>query len=158
VMRRICDLTDATARMKHLNAAMEFLGGIASKTPLADAALDGLIDAFKAKGAPPTMRLEPIFARLSTNAALADKARRLATLLGDTAASRALIAKINDAKASVEDRLKGILAARETKDEGAKTELVKLLTVPLTLTLSPSRGEGEAKSRDSNSLAPGGRE
>src|SRR6266487_1116061 len=52
VMRRICDLTDAIAREKHLNAAMGFLGGIASKNTLADAALDGLIDAFKSKGAP----------------------------------------------------------------------------------------------------------
>src|SRR6185369_356981 len=45
VMRRICDLTDATARGKHLNAALEFLGGIATRPTLADAALDGLIDA-----------------------------------------------------------------------------------------------------------------
>src|SRR5206468_1855489 len=41
VMRRICDLTDSTARTKHLNAAMEFLGGLAGKTMLANAALDG---------------------------------------------------------------------------------------------------------------------
>ena len=80
VMRRICDLTDAGAREKHLNAAMEFLGTIAAKTTLADAALDGLIDAFKSKGAPPTIPLEQIFAKLTTNPALADKARRLATL------------------------------------------------------------------------------
>src|SRR5207247_31671 len=61
VMRRICDLADATAREKHLNTAMEFLGGIASKTTLADSALDGLIDAFKSKGAPPSVPLGPIF-------------------------------------------------------------------------------------------------
>ncbi|PYL01767.1 MAG: hypothetical protein DME19_00485 [Verrucomicrobia bacterium] len=73
VMRRICDLTDAGAREKHLNAAMEFLGTIASKTTLADAALDGLIEAFKSKGAPPTIKLEPIFAKLTANPALADK-------------------------------------------------------------------------------------
>src|SRR5207302_8041955 len=141
-MRRICDLTDADARAKHLNAAMEFLGTIAAKTTLADAALDGLIDAFKSKGAPPSIPLEQIFAKLTTNPALADKARRLATLLGDTSASRALIAKINDARASVEDRLKGIQAARETKDEAGKAELLKLLKRPLTPALSPPRGEG----------------
>ena len=142
VMRRVCDLTDAGARAKHLNAAMEFLGTIAAKTTLADAALDGLIDAFKSKAAPPTIPLEPIFSRLIANPALADKARRLATLLGDTSASRALIARINDAKASVEDRLKGIQAARETKDAAAKAELLKLLKAPLTPALSPPRGEG----------------
>jgi putative heme-binding domain-containing protein len=154
VMRRICDLTDATAREKNLNAAMEFLGSIASKTVLAGAALEGLIDAFKSKGAPPTIALGPIIAKLSANSALADKARHLATLLGDTAASRALIAKINDAKASVEDRLKGIQAARETKDEAAKAELVKLLTAQLT----PPRGEGGTKPREPNTLAPIGGE
>jgi putative membrane-bound dehydrogenase-like protein len=141
VMRRICDLTDAAARENHLNAAMEFLGGIAAKTTLADAALDGLIDAFKGKGAPPTIKLEPIIAKLSANPALADKARHLATLLGDTAASRALIAKINDAKASVEDRLKGIQAASETRDEAARTELLKLFKGPL----SSSEGENSAQ-------------
>jgi putative membrane-bound dehydrogenase-like protein len=127
VMRRICDLNDATARTRHLNAAMEHLASLAGKTTLAEAALDGLIDAFKSKGQPPTIPLEPIFAKLTTNPKLADKARRCATLLGDTTASRALIAKINDTKASLEDRLKGITAARETKDDAARTELLKLM-------------------------------
>ena len=144
VMRRICDLTDAAAREKYLNAAMEFLAGLASKTLVADAALDGLIDAFKSKGAPPTIRLEPIIARLSANAALADKARRLATLLGDTTASRALIAKINDAKAAIEERLKGIQAARDTKDDAAKSELLKLITNPPTQPSAIRSSEGES--------------
>jgi putative membrane-bound dehydrogenase-like protein len=139
VMRRICDLTDSAARTKHLNAAMEHLAGLASKTTLAEAALDGLIDAFKSKGPPPTIPLEPIFAKLTANSKLADKARRLATLLGDTTASRVLIAKINDAKAGLDDRLKGITAARETKDDVARAELLKLFKGPL----SPSEGERE---------------
>jgi putative heme-binding domain-containing protein len=143
VMRRICDLTDSTARTMHLNAAMEWLSGLTSKPGLAEAALDGLIDAFKSKGAPPTIPLEPIFAKLTANPILADKARRLATLLGDTTASRALVAKINDNAASVEDRLKGIQAARETKDEAAKGELLKLLKSHLTPALSPSEAERE---------------
>jgi putative heme-binding domain-containing protein len=129
VMRRICDLTDSEARQKHLNAAMEWLGGIASKTTLAESALAGLIDAFKSKGQPPTIRLEPIFAKLTANPKLADSARRLATLFGDTTASRALVAKVNDPKANIEDRLKGIQAARETKDEASRAELLKLLKV-----------------------------
>jgi putative heme-binding domain-containing protein len=126
VMRRICDLTDPAARTRHLNAAMEWLGSLAAQPGLAEAALDGLIDAFKSKGQPPTVPLEPIFARLTPNPKLGDKARRLATLLGDTSASRALIAKINDSAATMEDRLKGIAAARETKDEGARVQLLQL--------------------------------
>jgi putative heme-binding domain-containing protein len=128
VMRRICDLSDATARAQHLNAAMEWLGGLASKTELAGAALDGLIEAMKSKGAPPTIDLAPVFAKLNSNPALAEKARRLATLLGDTSASKALIAKINDARASLDERLKGIQAARETKDEASRSEVLKLMT------------------------------
>ncbi|HXG49072.1 MAG TPA: HEAT repeat domain-containing protein, partial [Methylomirabilota bacterium] len=127
IMRRICDLSDPAMREKHLNHAMRVLGGLAQETNLANAALDGLIAGFRAKAAPPTIPLEPIFAKLTANPAVADKARRLATLLGDTSASRVLVGKINDAKASVEERLKGIQAARETKDDVAKAELLKLL-------------------------------
>jgi putative heme-binding domain-containing protein len=143
IMRRVCDLSDPAMREKHLNTAMKILGGLASETELANAALDGLIISFKSKGAPPTIPLEPIFAKLTENPKLADKARRLATLLGDTTASRALVAKINEGTASVEDRLKGIQAARETKDEASKTELLKLLKSHLTPALSPSEAERE---------------
>jgi putative membrane-bound dehydrogenase-like protein len=127
VMRRICDLTDPGTRTRHLNAAMSWLATLSTKPGLAEASLDGLIEAFKSKGQPPTLPLEPIFAKLTANPKLTDKARRLATLLGDTSASRALIAQINDTKASLEDRSKGIQAAREAKDDAAKAELLKLL-------------------------------
>lgn len=127
IMRRVCDLTDPIEREVHLNYAMKVLGSVANTTNMANAALDGLIAGFRAKAAPPTIPLEPIFAKLTANPAVADKARRLATLLGDTSASRVLVAKINDSRASTEDRLKGIQAARETKDEASKGELVKLL-------------------------------
>src|SRR5213075_818065 len=51
-----------------------------------------------------------------------------ATLLGDTSASKALIAKINDPKAPLEERLRGIQAAKETKDDASRTEVLKLVT------------------------------
>ncbi|HEY0548963.1 MAG TPA: PVC-type heme-binding CxxCH protein, partial [Verrucomicrobiae bacterium] len=116
VMRRICDLSDAAARAQHLDTAMQWLADNAAKTQLASAALDGLIEAMKSKGTPPSINLTPIFAKLTANPALAEKARRLATLFGDTSASKTLIAKINDTKSSLDERLKGIQAARETKD------------------------------------------
>ncbi len=128
VMRRICDISDRSTREKFLNAALRFVGDIAQKTELAGAALDGLIEAQKSKGAPPTVELGPIFAKLTANPAVADKARRLATMMGDTSASKTLIAKINDPKASVEERLKGIQAAKETKDQASRAELMKLVT------------------------------
>lgn len=131
VMRRICDLSDSTSRQKYLNAAMQWLGDNAAKSQIAGAALDGMIEAQKSKGAPPSIDLVPIFAKLNSNPALADKARRLATLLGDTSASKALIAKINDPNASIDERLKGIQAARDAKDEAARAELLKLVRSPL---------------------------
>ena len=127
IMRRVCDLSDPAVREKHLNYAMTILGKLAAETQLANAALDGLIAGFRAKASPPTVPLEPILAKLTANPAVADKARRLATLLGDSSASRVLVAKINDPRASVEERLKGIQAARESKDDGSKGELLKLL-------------------------------
>ena len=127
VMRRICDLSDASAREKHLNAAMEWLGSLADKTQIASAALDGLIIAYKSRTAPPTMKMEPIFAKLSTNPRLADKTRQFATLMGDKTAAKMLIASINDARVPVSERIKAIQAARTTKDETARAELLKLL-------------------------------
>ena len=131
LMRRICDHTNATMRVWQLNAALEWLGRMEAKPQLASAALDGLIEAMKSKSVKPTTDLPPIFAKLNSNPALAEKARRLATLLGDTSASKTLIAKINDTKASLDERLKGIQAARETKDEASRNELLKLIKSPL---------------------------
>ncbi|HXJ74812.1 MAG TPA: dehydrogenase, partial [Candidatus Dormibacteraeota bacterium] len=110
IMRRVCDLNEPAVREQNLNLAMEILGSVATETKLANAALDGLIASFKSKAAPPTIDLKPIFAKLNANPAIADKSRRLATLLGDTSAARALLAKINDTAASLEERLKGIQA------------------------------------------------
>ncbi|MFM1769471.1 MAG: hypothetical protein RJA22_2000 [Verrucomicrobiota bacterium] len=127
LLRRVADLTDPAARTRHLNAAFTRLGELAGQPLLAEAALDGLIDAFRGKGQPPTVPLEPIFQKLTANPALADKARRLATLLGDTSASRTLIAKINDPAAPAAERLRGITAAREAKDDTARNALLNLL-------------------------------
>jgi putative heme-binding domain-containing protein len=138
VMRRICDLTNATAREKFLNAAVQWLGDNAARTQIAGASLDGLLEAFKSKGAPPTIELQPVFAKLNSNPALAEKSQRLAAAFGDKSAARLLIARINDPKASVEERLKGIEAAKETKDAAAKAELLKLLQTPVGGTSSAS--------------------
>jgi len=81
IMRRTCDLTDLTMREKHLNYAMKVLGGLAAETQLANAALDGLIAGFRGSGVRPNIPLEPIFASLSANPAVADKARQLATII-----------------------------------------------------------------------------
>jgi putative membrane-bound dehydrogenase-like protein len=132
VMRRICDLSDATARARHLDTAVLWLGDQAAKTQLASAAVDGLLEAFKSKGAPPTIDLTPVFAKLNSNPALAEKAQRLAAAFGDKSAARLLMAKINDPKATLEERLKGIIAAKEAKGDAARDELLKLIKSPFS--------------------------
>jgi putative heme-binding domain-containing protein len=131
IMRRICDLSDPMRREKELNYAMKVLGGLALETNLANAALDGLIEGFKGKPSLPTIDVEPIFASLMANPAIAGKAQRLAVMMGDKSAARLLVAKINDSKASLDDRFKGIAAAKEAKTEAARDELLKLIKSPL---------------------------
>lgn len=126
-LRRVGDLTGPADRLRHLDAAMEWLGTVAEQSELAGAALDGLIEAFRAKAAPPSIALEPIFERLTANPTLADRVRRLATLLGDTRASLALIARINDSTATPNLRRRGIQAARETGGDTARQALFEFL-------------------------------
>ena len=153
LMRRISDLTDAAARTESLNAAFRWLGDIASQSQLAEAALDGLIEAQKSKGAPPTVDVEPIFARLTANPAVANKAQRLAAALGDQSAARLLIARINDPQASPADRLRGIAAAREAKTDSARDALLKLIREPLK---EPSPTATRLKSEAVQALAATG--
>ena len=127
VMRRICDLTNAVDRARHLDAALVWLADNAGKTHIAEAALNGLIEASKSKSARPTIDTEPIFARLSAQPALAEKAQRLAAAYGDKGAVRQLLAKINDSSAAPEERSKGINAARDAKTPAAQEALLKLI-------------------------------
>lgn len=131
IMRRICDLSDPAEREKHLNTAMRILGNVATETNLANAALDGLLEGFKGKPNPPTIDVAPIFAKLAANPAVAAKAQRLAVMMGDQSAARLLVAKINDTKATLEERLRGISAAREAKTDAARNELMKLIKSPV---------------------------
>lgn len=127
IMRRICDLVESPGRAENLNSAMTWLGMIAGKTELVEAALDGLIEAQKSKGAPPTLNMEPILTALTANPAVADKAQRLASTFGDERAQRMLVARINDGSATPEERLRGVAAAREAKSGHARNELLNLI-------------------------------
>jgi putative heme-binding domain-containing protein len=51
-------------------------------------------------------------------------------MMGDKSAARLLMAKINDPKASLDERLKGIIAAKEAKTDGAREELLRLIQAP----------------------------
>ncbi len=126
-MRRICDQTNQAARAEQINAAARFLGDVADKTELALAALDGLIEGAKTKGAPPTIDFGSLLEKLAAVPALAEKASRLAALWGDTRATETLISKMNEPEATAEHKLKAIRAAREAGTGRARESLLRLL-------------------------------
>src|SRR5260370_22934217 len=126
-MRRICDQTNQAARVEQINAAAQFLGAVADKTALALAALDGLIEGAKGKGAPPPIDFSSLLEKLAAVPALAEKASRLAALWGDTLATQTPIPKMNDPQATAETKLKAIRAAREAGTGRAREALLRLL-------------------------------
>jgi putative heme-binding domain-containing protein len=127
IMRRICDLSEPSIREKQLNTAMRILASIASETNLPNAALDGLIEGFKSKGSPPTISLEPIFAKLTANPAIADKSRHLATLWGESGAIQQTFALVNDAKVGLKERANAIQTLAKLKSPAARDVMLKLI-------------------------------
>lgn len=75
-MRRVCDLTEPAQRLRGLDAALTWLGTIGSNIPVAGAALDGLIEAFQAKGTPPSIPLDPILSKLMEHPQVPQRRRR----------------------------------------------------------------------------------
>jgi putative heme-binding domain-containing protein len=126
MMRRILDTKDADK----LNAVVTFLGTLEDKNPpLVSAALDGLIDAQKGKPVVPGIPTAPILAKLanSKTAGVPEKAQRLGALWGDASAAKAALARINDPKATDDERLRGIQIARELKEESARDALLRIV-------------------------------
>ncbi|HMC27266.1 MAG TPA: HEAT repeat domain-containing protein, partial [Verrucomicrobiae bacterium] len=126
-MRRIVDTQDGDK----LNTAVAFLSTLEDKNPaLVSAAVDGLIDAQKGKAVAPTAATGPILAKLSQSKmpGVGEKAQRLGALWGDAAAASAAIARLNDPKASNEERLRAIQTARQLKQESSRDALLKVAT------------------------------
>ena len=148
-MRRICDANDAD----RLNEAMQFLGSIGEKdAAFAVAALDGLLEGQQGKAFKPTMDSGPLLARLasSSNAELAERARRLGALWGNQSAIAITIRQVNDGKLTVEERTKAIQTARKVKSEAAREAMLKLILGenPEPLVLEAVRALGEIGGED----------
>jgi putative membrane-bound dehydrogenase-like protein len=127
IMRRICDQTDPAVRRAQLDAVVRFLDRASGRTEIASAALDGLLEGLKSKGAPPSVPVGPVLEKYYRLPALADRARRLGVLWGDVNASLAIIQQINETGAPAAKRREGIQAAREAKSDAARSALLELL-------------------------------
>src|SRR5438093_5662374 len=126
-MPRICDQTNQTARATRLDVAVELLGKLSGGGDLAAAALDGLLEGSKSKGAPPSARFGPVLERFYNQPLLADKARRLGVLWGDKSATVALINRSSNTNLPTAERLVGIQAAREAKSPEARAQMLLLM-------------------------------
>ena len=128
-MRRICD----TGEREKMDKAVSFLTIMSeTDTKLAAQALDGLLEGQKAKPLLPTVDTSALFKVLanSTSNDLKERGQQLGTLWGDAAATQKTLAAINDPKASNEDRLKAIEAAKQLKNATARDAMLKLVTEP----------------------------
>ena len=114
-----------------INGAVQYLSTLANgPEDFSVAALDGLIDAQKAKALPPTLNTAPILASFATSKTpvAAERAQRLGALWGDAAATQQILARINDPNASEQDRIRSVQAARQLKTEVARATLLELLS------------------------------
>jgi putative membrane-bound dehydrogenase-like protein len=121
---RIADTRDP----QKLDQAMSLLGSNKLNPALASAAIDGLLDV-KQPTIPATSP-DDFLAKLQQDKDknLADRATRLAAAWGSAKAATALLKVVNDPKASEEDRLRAIRAARDFKTDDARSTLLAALS------------------------------
>ena len=152
-MRRICDTGDAAK----LDVAVEFIGKVAETSPaLAVAALDGMLEAQKGKAVRPGSDTKAFFEKLNAIAdgggasvpasrsaqstpgssvasphqleELRARALQLGALWGDAGSIAATLTMINDPKAATDDRVKGIQAAAQLRNDAAREAVVKVVS------------------------------
>ncbi|MGZ5543303.1 MAG: PVC-type heme-binding CxxCH protein [Limisphaerales bacterium] len=125
-MRRICDTGDTNK----LDQAVEFLLKISDdRSGLAADALDGLIEAQKAKALIPGRDVKWLFATLRDNpdVNVRTRASELGSLWNDPDSIAATLKAINDQSAPIEARIKAIEVSKEKKTSGAREALLEAI-------------------------------
>jgi putative heme-binding domain-containing protein len=125
VMRRLADTKDP----KKLDEALAYIDSLnQSQSPLAAAAIDGILDA-KQEILPAT-KPDAVLAKLqkSPDKNLADRANRLAALWGNTGAAEAIVGIITDPKRNDDDRILAVRTAAQLKTEKCKQALMTALS------------------------------
>ncbi len=148
VMRRICDLSS----VEHLAAAMEFIARVSESEALVVAALDGLLEGQKGRALSPGDAATAVLDRLLSSGSqpIKDRAQRLGTLWGNSAAIKRSIDLVNDGSATLQQRLEAIGVVRKLKNADAR-EALRKATVggnPESLTLEAVRALGEIGADD----------
>jgi putative membrane-bound dehydrogenase-like protein len=116
-MRRICDLQQPA----HMNLVVDFLQERPASAPLVASALNGLVDGQKGKAIAPTKPTDEFFQKFlaSPRKDIADLAKQLGAAWGNAGALQSMLARIGDAKASLNERLKAVESARGMKNAAA---------------------------------------
>jgi putative heme-binding domain-containing protein len=125
-MRRVCDLQEPA----HLDAAADFLTQLPLDGPLLSFALNGLVDGQKGKAIAPAKPTDELFKKLlaSPRANTVGYARQLGALWGNASSIAASVSLVNDAKATVDERVKAIQAVRQLKNETARDAVLKVIS------------------------------
>lgn len=127
-MRRLCD----TRKVENLDLALDFLTKIKAHDVLLAHALDGLEKGQEGGIIKPAKDFSPLFAELATskNADVQKHAQNLATLWGDTAAIKRVVAQLLDAKTPQAQRLTAVQTLRKVKSPEVSQAFIALLSAP----------------------------
>ncbi len=125
-MRRLCDGGGVEA----MDQAMAFLERVLPGSPeLAEAALDGLIKGQEGKALVPRTPPAAFIAKLRSHprAGIAERGQKLGTLWGDASALQAMLGQATDRGLAVEERVKAIRTARQTRTPATRDTMIQLL-------------------------------
>ena len=109
-----------------LNGTLELIERLPTDSPLLVPLLDGLIDGARGNAVLPTKDAGPVLERLLANAdaGVGERATRLGSLWGSTAALQAALAKARDTAAPEAERIAAIQSARQARSDEARTVLL----------------------------------
>lgn len=121
-MRRYCDSRDP----RILEEALRLVGNLDAGSKLLVPVLSGLIDGQRGKALIPSVAAQaPVTALLKhPDKEVASRAQQLGSLWGDSAALKAVLAKISDAGAPEAERLAAIKSARQNRSDEVRRALV----------------------------------
>jgi len=125
-VRRICD-TQERAKLDEILAFLDTIVGPAPR--LAQAALDGLIEAQQGRAILPNSNPGPLLTKLAghSDRAVVERAQRLGTLWGDAEAIRRVLSRVADPAQPESDRIQAIRSVRQTKTEATREALFNVV-------------------------------
>ncbi len=126
IMRRVCDLQNQPTLSR---AVLEFGKIPESAVPALTAGLRGLVEGQRGGTLIPSSEAIAVISRLSAspNAEVAQQAQQLGALWGDAVSLKAILARITDASATDDERVKAIQSVRQTKTDATRSAMLQAL-------------------------------